>query len=190
MTCATIRPPSRPMLLNLTRPPGGMLLVTRQDENEFAARFIGRVRFIDFKGARNRDTSRRLAAALNRDRGTAVRSLRRDSHTKDKTCWLHGRGWCLSRLTPVEVKLTACRRQRCVLETGPFGEIGPETRGDESRDCLPGAVRRQPCSLLARKDGAHGQHARCRHGARQRAGGVLSETNSPSTSYKPLRRAI
>jgi hypothetical protein len=37
---------------------------------------------------------------------------------------------------------------------------------------------------------AHGQHARSRHGARQRAGGVLSETNSPSTSYKPLRRAI
>src|SRR6267378_7546977 len=37
---------------------------------------------------------------------------------------------------------------------------------------------------------AHGQHARCRHGARQRVGGVLSETNSPSTSYKPLRRAI
>jgi hypothetical protein len=37
---------------------------------------------------------------------------------------------------------------------------------------------------------AHGQHARYRHGARQRAGGVLSETNSPSTSYKPLRRAI
>jgi len=30
---------------------------------------------------------------------------------------------------------------------------------------------------------AHGQHARCRHGACQRAGGVLSETNSPSTSY-------
>jgi TPR repeat protein len=37
---------------------------------------------------------------------------------------------------------------------------------------------------------AHGQHARYRRGARQRAGGVLSETNSPSTSYKRLRRAI
>ena len=56
-------------------------------------------------------------------------------------------------------------------------------------------LRRRVDSSKNRRDDtlfnwAHGQHARCRHGARQRAGGVLSETNSPSTSYKPLRRAI
>jgi protein-L-isoaspartate(D-aspartate) O-methyltransferase len=27
----------------------------------------------------------------------AVRSLRRDLHDRDETCWLHGNGWCLSK---------------------------------------------------------------------------------------------
>jgi len=78
--------------------PGAMLLVTRLAEDRFVARFLGdRVAFIDFKGARSQDMSRRLAAALDRDWGVAVKSLRRDGHTRDKTCWLHGKGWCLSR---------------------------------------------------------------------------------------------
>jgi protein-L-isoaspartate(D-aspartate) O-methyltransferase len=34
---------------------------------------------------------------LRRDHGAAVKSLRRDTHAKDETCWLHGKGWCLSR---------------------------------------------------------------------------------------------
>jgi len=25
-----------------------------------------------------------------------VKSLRRDNHEEDETCWLHGEGWCLS----------------------------------------------------------------------------------------------
>jgi protein-L-isoaspartate(D-aspartate) O-methyltransferase len=73
-------------------------LVKRPMEKEFAAGFLCRAEFIDFRGARNRDISRRLSAALNRDGGTAVKSLRRDRHTKEETCWLHGKGWCLSRL--------------------------------------------------------------------------------------------
>jgi protein-L-isoaspartate(D-aspartate) O-methyltransferase len=80
--------------------PGAMLLVTRRAADEFAARFLCRAGFIDFKGARNQKASRRLEAALDRDRGAAVKSLRRDTHTKDEACWLHGEGWCLSRLDP------------------------------------------------------------------------------------------
>ena len=76
---------------------GGMLLVTRAVEESFAARFLCQVGFIDFSGARDPDTGRRLAAALARDWGKAVRSLRRDSHAEGRTCWLHGEGWCLSR---------------------------------------------------------------------------------------------
>jgi protein-L-isoaspartate(D-aspartate) O-methyltransferase len=76
---------------------GRMLLVTREAEDGFAARFLGRVEFIDFDGARDPNASRRLAAALGRNCGRTVRSLRRDRHTKDRTCWLHGDGWCLSR---------------------------------------------------------------------------------------------
>ena len=39
-----------------------------------------------------------LAEALNDGAGQqAVRSLRRDLHDRDETCWLHGNGWCLSK---------------------------------------------------------------------------------------------
>jgi len=77
--------------------PGAMLLVTRPTADGFAARFLCRAGFVDFQGARDPATSRRLAAALTRDRGAAVKSLRRDDHREDETCWLHGEGWCLSR---------------------------------------------------------------------------------------------
>ena len=76
---------------------GAMLLVRRRPENGFAARFICRAGFIDFQGARDPAISRRLAAALRRDQGSPVKSLRRDNHPKDETCWFHGKGWCLSR---------------------------------------------------------------------------------------------
>jgi protein-L-isoaspartate(D-aspartate) O-methyltransferase len=79
--------------------PGGMLLVTRRSDEEFAARFLCRAGFIDFKGARNPEIGRRLAAALVRDQGAAVKSLRRGNHAEDHTCWLHGADWCLSRLS-------------------------------------------------------------------------------------------
>jgi protein-L-isoaspartate(D-aspartate) O-methyltransferase len=76
---------------------GAMLLVSRRPEDGFAARFICRAGFIDFQGARDPAISRGLGAALRRDQGSAVKSLRRDNHTKDETCWFHGKGWCLSR---------------------------------------------------------------------------------------------
>jgi protein-L-isoaspartate(D-aspartate) O-methyltransferase len=79
---------------------GGMLLVTRKAEEGFAAHFLCQVGFIDFSGARDPDISRRLEAALARDRGRSVQSLRRDPHAKGRTCWLHGEDWCLSRRPP------------------------------------------------------------------------------------------
>jgi protein-L-isoaspartate(D-aspartate) O-methyltransferase len=82
--------------------PGEMLLVTRLSELAFASRFLCPASFIDFQGGRDPATSHRLAAALHRDHGTAVKSLRRDNHREDETCWLHGEGWCLSRQEPDE----------------------------------------------------------------------------------------
>jgi protein-L-isoaspartate(D-aspartate) O-methyltransferase len=78
------------------RGPGAALMVTRGAADAFAARFLCRVGFIPFEGARDEGVSRKLAAALKRDQGAAVKSLRRDSHTRDGTCWLHDRDWCLS----------------------------------------------------------------------------------------------
>ena len=94
-----LRPGGRLLFPMTTRRdgPGAMLLVTRRPEHGFAARFLCRAGFIDFRGARDPAISRRLAAALRRDQGTAVKSLLRDNHREDETCWLHGEGWCLSR---------------------------------------------------------------------------------------------
>jgi protein-L-isoaspartate(D-aspartate) O-methyltransferase len=78
--------------------PGAMILVTHRADNEFAARFVCRAGFIPFTGARDPDLMRRLGFAFGVDRGAGVKSLRRDDHTEDHTCWLHGWGWCLSRL--------------------------------------------------------------------------------------------
>jgi protein-L-isoaspartate(D-aspartate) O-methyltransferase len=73
-----------------------MLLITRLDGDEFAARFICAASFYEFSGARDADVSRRLEQAIARDRGVGVKSLRRDHHSIEVTCWLHGDDWCLS----------------------------------------------------------------------------------------------
>ena len=78
--------------------PGAMLMVVHQAANEFGARFLCRTGFIHFQGARDQAADHQLAAALVTDWGGSVRSLRRDQHLRDETCWLHGAGWCLSRL--------------------------------------------------------------------------------------------
>lgn len=80
------------------RGPGGMLLVTRREADGYAAGFLCGASFIPFVGARDERIGDRLGRALAIDRGTPVRSLRRDRHDEDQTCWLHGEGWCLSRL--------------------------------------------------------------------------------------------
>lgn len=74
---------------------GAMLLLTR-GENGFSARFLQRVAFIPFRGARDAETARDLAAALRRDGGASVRSLRRDPHPAAADCWLHRPDVCLS----------------------------------------------------------------------------------------------
>jgi protein-L-isoaspartate(D-aspartate) O-methyltransferase len=75
---------------------GGMLLVTRQAADAYAARFLRPAGFIEFSGARDPEIGRRLAAAFRRDRGIPVQSLRRAPDEPDETCWLAGDGWWLS----------------------------------------------------------------------------------------------
>ncbi len=86
--------------LTSTRGPGTMAYLTRKNANLFAASLNGSVFFVDFAGARDPSVSNELALALKRDKGAAVRSLRRDPHEKDASCWLHGDGWCFSRRGP------------------------------------------------------------------------------------------
>jgi protein-L-isoaspartate(D-aspartate) O-methyltransferase len=83
--------------MTVTDGPGGMLLVTRIDSDQFTARFLCGASFYEFTGARDPEVSRRLAQAFARDRGAGVKSLRRDDHPEEAMCWLHGEGWCLSQ---------------------------------------------------------------------------------------------
>ena len=80
---------------------GQTLLVTRRAEHQgYAARFAGHVGIYNFEGARDPESAERVDTAMRRGDAWTVKSLRREPHAEDESCWLHGEGWCLSRLDP------------------------------------------------------------------------------------------
>ena len=92
--------PGGQLLLPLTgeRGWGQSLLVTRPiDGRGFAAQLAGYVGIYAFAGARRVSNAKRIDAAVRRGDMGAVKSLRREAHDEDATCWLHADGWCLSR---------------------------------------------------------------------------------------------
>jgi protein-L-isoaspartate(D-aspartate) O-methyltransferase len=87
---------------------GAMLLVTRQSESHFAAKFVIQAAFIHCLGARDEEIGKRLAEAFKtggmgnyqRQGGMwDVKSLRRNTRP-DNTCWFAGNGWWLSTAAP------------------------------------------------------------------------------------------
>jgi protein-L-isoaspartate(D-aspartate) O-methyltransferase len=74
---------------------GGMLLITRNENDRWNARFLCPVMFIPCVGARDPETACKLAEAFRRGDLKAVRSLRRKTQPDD-TCWCSGDGWWLS----------------------------------------------------------------------------------------------
>jgi protein-L-isoaspartate(D-aspartate) O-methyltransferase len=76
---------------------GFMLRVDRRGAG-FAARSTGRVGFFPCVGARDDREAAALQRALNGpEHQREIKSLRRDPHDADESCWLHGSGWCLSK---------------------------------------------------------------------------------------------
>jgi protein-L-isoaspartate(D-aspartate) O-methyltransferase len=71
---------------------GEMLLLTRQTEVEFAARFLCPVQFVPCIGAQDAEAGRALKSAFRRGQWRNVRRLVRNSQP-DESCWLAGRGW-------------------------------------------------------------------------------------------------
>jgi protein-L-isoaspartate(D-aspartate) O-methyltransferase len=64
----------------------------------FSARSAGRVGFFHCVGARDDGEAAALTRALYDPAGQGqIRSLRRDPHGREESCWLHGDGWCLSK---------------------------------------------------------------------------------------------
>lgn len=84
------------MMLTADNSWGQVLKVTRVAAGHEAA-LLGACGFIACVNGRDATSEAALAAALAAGDTGSVRSLRRDTHTADKTCWLHGDGICLSR---------------------------------------------------------------------------------------------
>jgi protein-L-isoaspartate(D-aspartate) O-methyltransferase len=78
---------------------GGRMLLVRRSESGYTAEFQGLVGIYHCAGARSEAGEARLRARLTPTGLGGVRVLRRDVHSEDAGCWLHGDGFCLS---PVE----------------------------------------------------------------------------------------
>jgi protein-L-isoaspartate(D-aspartate) O-methyltransferase len=103
--------PSGRFILPLTCDDGGgvVFLVTR-DDTSYLTRFVSEVGIFPCTGGRDPEAERRLRQAfgpawenwmrriLRHDPPWAeVRRLRRDSHSRETSCWFHGNGFCFSR---------------------------------------------------------------------------------------------
>ena len=78
---------------------GPLVLVTRtDDDSRFDARFAGFVAIYSAEGhaVRDANVNASLAEALSRMPFAPVKSLRRDLHDREPSCWLHAPGACLS----------------------------------------------------------------------------------------------
>ena len=75
---------------------GQTLKVQRKDAG-YSAALLGSCGFIPCINARDAASEAALAAALKGEDMETVKSLRRDWHAADETCWMHCDGFCLSR---------------------------------------------------------------------------------------------
>ncbi|MDH3472325.1 MAG: methyltransferase domain-containing protein [Rhodospirillales bacterium] len=92
--------PGGRLVLPLTTERGnGIVVKLTRRKKDFAARFISLTHIFACAGARNGKAAKRLAKTLERGQWELIRSLRRDEHGRDESCWLHGAGWCLSTRT-------------------------------------------------------------------------------------------
>lgn len=74
---------------------GAMLLITKQEDGGFAARFLLQAQFVPCTGARDETIGHRLSEAFRNSGWMKVKSLRRDN-AADESCWFAGDGWWLS----------------------------------------------------------------------------------------------
>ena len=76
---------------------GSMLLISAtSDRQRFAVRPAGFVAIYSALGIRSEAVNTLIGQALSRTPFAPVKSLRRDAHDPDDTCWVHSPGVCLS----------------------------------------------------------------------------------------------
>jgi protein-L-isoaspartate(D-aspartate) O-methyltransferase len=76
---------------------GGQVLKATQSKPSWHARFISSVGIYHCVGTKSRSAGSRLREAFASGGAEKVRSLRLDAHERNRNCWLHGQGFCLSR---------------------------------------------------------------------------------------------
>jgi protein-L-isoaspartate(D-aspartate) O-methyltransferase len=76
---------------------GGMLKVKRR-KNGYAAQFLSSVAVFHCIGSRHEEANRRLRESMMGGGWKSVKSLRREPHEPENTCWLHADDFCLSTL--------------------------------------------------------------------------------------------
>lgn len=84
------------MMLTTDKRWGQILKIGRLDRG-YSAILLGSCGFIPCINARDAASEAALAAALKGEDMETVKSLRRDAHARDETCWMHCDGFCLSR---------------------------------------------------------------------------------------------
>jgi protein-L-isoaspartate(D-aspartate) O-methyltransferase len=89
------------LLFPLTLDDGhGWVLLIKRIAESYEAREVCPIDIYPCQGGRERDTSVRLMASALAKPVSSVRSLRRDEHKRDRTCWFHDEGFCLSTNEP------------------------------------------------------------------------------------------
>jgi protein-L-isoaspartate(D-aspartate) O-methyltransferase len=105
--CGLTRPPASWLdalapggraLIPLTTEQGWGFVLRLDRAQGIAARVAGHIAIYPAQGLRDPAEAAALGQVVNDGAGrAALRSLRREPHGKEDTCWLHGNGWCLSR---------------------------------------------------------------------------------------------
>lgn len=90
------------MLLPLTFDVGGgvgkgVMMLVRREGDRFAARLLTLLMIYSSTSARDSEINAALAKQISSPKLFKVRSLRRDPHEGEETCWLHGKDFCFSQ---------------------------------------------------------------------------------------------
>jgi protein-L-isoaspartate(D-aspartate) O-methyltransferase len=92
-----LKPGGRLIMMLTTDKWWGRILKIVRVNGGYAAALLGPCGFIPCINARDPESEAALSCALAAGGMNDVRSLRREQHAKDETCWMHCDGFCLSR---------------------------------------------------------------------------------------------
>jgi protein-L-isoaspartate(D-aspartate) O-methyltransferase len=95
--------PLTEMVSETAKERSGAVLWLKRISDDYQARFLSAEsdhRMYPCQDGRSADAEDQLVRAFARGGHLEVRSLRTAPHAEEATCWLHGSGFCLSRLAP------------------------------------------------------------------------------------------